>query len=85
MPSSFSAAGSSDCLDRAEAPDELAPVLDEDRAQHLVLRGEVVVEETVRDARVLGDVADPRAVVAVIGEDADRRVEDELPLVLGSD
>ena len=37
------------------------------------------------DARVLGDVADPRAVVAVIGKDADRGVEDELPLVRGSD
>jgi hypothetical protein len=44
-----------------------------------------VVEETMSDARVLGDVPDPRAVVAVIGKDADRRVEDELPLVRGSD
>ena len=77
MPSSFSGAGSSDVLDRAEAPDELAPVLDEDRRKHLVLRGEVVVEEAVRDARVLGDVADARGVVAVLGEDADRGVEDE--------
>ena len=49
--------------------------------EHVVLRGEVVVEETVRDAGVLGDVADARAVVAVLGEDADRGVEDELALV----
>ena len=72
-------------FDGAKAPDELTPVLDEDRAQHLVLRGEVVVEKTVRDARILGDVADPRTVVAVIGEDAYRSVENELPLVRGSD
>ena len=36
-------------LDRAEAHDQLTPVLDEDRAQHLVLRREVVVEQAVRD------------------------------------
>ena len=64
MPSSFSGRGLVGRLDRAEARDELAPVLDEDRAQHVVLRREVVVEEPVRDARVLGDVADARAVVA---------------------
>jgi hypothetical protein len=40
-----------------------------------------VVEQTVRDTRVLGDVADARAVVAALGEDAHGRVEDELALV----
>jgi hypothetical protein len=39
----------------------------------------------VRDARVLCDVADARAVVAVLGEDADGGIEDALPLVESSD
>jgi hypothetical protein len=39
----------------------------------------------MRDACVLGDVADPCAVVPVLGEHADRGVEDPLPLVLGGD
>ena len=81
MPSSFSRRGLVGRLDRAESCDERAPVLDEDRAQHVVLRREVVVEEAVRDSRVLRDVADARAVVAVVGEHADRGVEDELALL----
>ncbi len=40
-----------------------------------------MVQKTVRDARIRGDVADARAVVAVFGEDAHGRVEDELSLV----
>jgi hypothetical protein len=44
-----------------------------------------VVQEAVRDARVLGDVADARAVVPVLGKHADRGIEDPLPLVLGGD
>jgi len=40
-----------------------------------------VVEQAVRDARVLGDVADARAVVTMLGEDANRGVEDEGALV----
>ena len=78
MPSSFSRRGLVGRLDRAEARDERAPVLDEDRAEDVVLRREVVVEEAVRDASVLRDVADARAVVAVLGEDADRGVENAL-------
>ena len=46
-------------LDALEARDQFAPVLAEDRLQHLVLRGEVVVQEPVRDAGLLRDVADP--------------------------
>jgi len=51
-------------FDGTEAPDELAPVLDEDRAQDVVLRREVVVEQAVRDAGILCDVADARSVGA---------------------
>jgi hypothetical protein len=42
-----------------------------------------VVEEPVRDSRLLGDVTDPRGVIALAREDADGRVEDEPALVRG--
>ena len=41
-----------------------------------------MVEQPVRDARLLGDVADAGGVVAVAREDAHGRVEDEAPLLL---
>jgi hypothetical protein len=41
-----------------------------------------VVEEAVRDAGLLGDVADARGVVALAGEDPDGRVEQEPSLLL---
>jgi hypothetical protein len=41
-----------------------------------------VVEKSVRHPRVLGDVADTRAVVAVLGEHADRGFENA-PALLG--
>ena len=41
-----------------------------------------MVEQAVRDARLLGDVADARGVVAVAGEDADGGVEDQAALLL---
>src|SRR5581483_10481758 len=47
-------------LDRMEAIEQYRPMLAEDRLEHLVLRREVVVEQTVRDARLLCDVADAR-------------------------
>ena len=40
-----------------------------------------MVEEPVRDPRLLGDVADAAGVVALRREDADGRVEDEAALV----
>ena len=70
--------------DRLEAAEELAPVLAEEGLEHLVLRREVVVEEAVRDACFLGDVADARGVEAVAREDAHRGVEDPAPLLLGA-
>ena len=69
-------------LDACEAPEQLAPVLPEERREHLVLGGEVVVEQAVRDPRLLGDVADARGVVAVSGEDADGGIEDQAALLL---
>jgi len=44
-----------------------------------------VVEESVRDARLLGDVADSRGVEALAGEDAHRRLEDPPPLLFRRD
>ena len=44
-------------LDRVDALDEQAPVLAEDRLEDFVLRGEVVVQQSVRDAGLFGDVA----------------------------
>ena len=69
-------------LDPRETPEQLAPVLAEERREHLLLGGEVVVEQAVRDAGLLGDVADARGVVAVAGEDADGGVDDQAPLLL---
>ena len=51
MPRSFSSAPSSEAATASKRRSELAPVLAEDRLEHLVLRGEVVVEQAVRDAR----------------------------------
>ena len=69
-------------LDAREPPEQLSPVLAEERREHLLLGGEVVVEQAVRDPRLLGDVADARGVVAVPGEDANGGVDDEAALLL---
>ena len=62
-------------LDALGLADELLPARAEDRLEHLLLGAEVVVEQAVRDAGLLGDVADPRPVEAVSREDANRRLE----------
>ncbi len=69
-------------LDPRETPEQLAPVLAEERRKHLFLGGEVVVEQAVRDTGFLRDVADARGVVAVAGEDAHGGVDDEASLLL---
>ena len=69
-------------LDALTRSTSTVPRLAEDRLQHLVLRREVVVEEAVRDARLLGDVADARRVVALAREHTHGRVEDQTPLPL---
>ena len=57
------------------------PALGEELVEHLVLGVEVVVDEAVGDARLVGDVGDAGRVEALAGEDADRRVEDLAALV----
>ena len=69
-------------LDAREAPEQLTPVLAEEGREHLVLGGEVVVEQAVRDPSLLGDVTDARGVVAVAGEDANGGIDDEATLLL---
>ena len=57
-------------LDPLRVRDELRPRLAEDRLEHLVLRAEVVIEQAVGNARLLGDVADARLVEALARKDA---------------
>ena len=65
-------------LDRAQ---QQRPALDEELVQDLVLGAEVVIDEPVGDAGLVGDVGDPGRVEALAGEDADRGVEDLAALV----
>jgi len=68
-------------LDRVDPLDEQAPVLAEDRLEDFVLRREVVVQQAMRDAGFLGDVADARRVKSLSREDADGCVEDQTPFL----
>ena len=60
------------------------PALEEERVEHLVLGAEVVVDEAVGDARLVGDVRHAAAVEALPGEHADGGVEDQAALVGGA-
>ncbi len=55
--SSFSRAGMSWRVDLADRLEQDVPALQEQRVEHLVLGAEVVVDEPVGDARLVGDVA----------------------------
>jgi alpha-methylacyl-CoA racemase len=70
--------------DRVDPFDEHSPVLAEDRLEHLVLGREVVVEQAVCDAGLLGDVTDTRRVEALVCEDAHGRIEDQTTLLFGT-
>ena len=59
------------------------PALEEQRVEDLLLGGEVVVDEPVGDARLVGDVRHPAGVKALAGEHAHGGVEDHPPLVDG--
>ena len=63
-------------LDRVDRPDHRAPHLAEDSFEDGVLRLEVVVDEPVGDACLLGDVAHTAGVVALLREGAHGCVED---------
>jgi alpha-methylacyl-CoA racemase len=68
-------------LHRVDPLDEQAPVLAEDRLENFVFRREVVVQQPMRHAGLLGDVADPRGVEPLSREDADGCVEDQTPFL----
>ena len=72
-------------LDVADRLQQVRPRLAEDRLEDVLLRGEVVVDEPVRDACLLGDVADARRVVALPRERPHGGVEDLAPLLLRGD
>ena len=79
--SSLPRTGSSSPSTRADHLEHHVPALEEQRVEHLVLGAEVVVDEAVGDAGLVGDVGDAAGVEALAGEDAHRRVEDQAPLV----
>ncbi len=69
-----------DLVDRRE---HQLPALEEERVEHLVLGLEVVVDEAVGDAGLVGDVRDAAGVEALAREHAHGRVEDQPALVDG--
>ena len=52
----------------ADRGQQHVPALDEERVEHLVLGAEVVVDEPVGDARLVGDVRHPAGVEALARE-----------------
>ena len=81
MARSFSRAGIVWRVDLADQLDHHVPALEEQRVEHRVLGAEVVVDEPVGHARLLGDVRHPALGEALLGEHPDRRVEDLPPFV----
>ena len=78
---SFARGGSLLGVDLADRLQHHVPALQEERVEDLVLGGEVVVDEPVRDARLVGDVRDAAGVEALVGEHPHGGVEDHAPLV----
>src|SRR4051812_10574834 len=70
-------------IDLGDRVEHDLPALGEERVEDLFLRPEVVVDEAVRDARLVGHVGDAAGVEATRREDADRCVEDLAALVGG--
>ena len=60
------------------------PALEEELVEDLLLRVEVVVDEAIGHARLVGHVGDAAVVEAAAREDGDGGVEDQAPLVDGA-
>ncbi len=63
------------CRARRGSRSRAAATSSEELGHHRLLGAEVVVDEPVGDARLVGDVGDARGVVALPREDADSRLE----------
>ena len=81
---SFSRAGTSVASVSTDRLEQDLPALEEQRVQHLVLGLEVVVDEPVGHARLVGDVRHAARVEPLAREHAHRGVEDDPPLVDGA-
>src|SRR3954453_2488738 len=68
---------------RADHVEQHVPALEEEGVEHLVLGGEVVIDEPVGAARLVGDVRDAARVEALAGEHLHGGVEDLPALVAG--
>ena len=68
-------------VDLADQLEHHVPALEEQRVEHLVLGGEVVVDEAVGDAGLVGDVRHAAGVEALAREHPHRRVQDQPALV----
>ena len=68
-------------VDLADDVEHDVPALEEERVEDLVLRAEVVVDEAVGDARLVGDVRHAAGVEALPREHAHGGVEDQAALV----
>ena len=68
-------------VDLLDGGEQQRPPLREQLVEDLVLGLEVVVDEPVSDAGLVGDVRDPAGVEALTGEDSDRGIEDLAALV----
>ena len=79
--SSFSRARDRLAVDLLDRRQQQRPALGEQLVEHLVLGVEVVVDEPVGDAGLVGDVGHAAGVEALAREDPDRRVEDLAPPV----
>ena len=68
-------------VDLADRVEHDLPALEEERVEDLLLRVEVVVDEPVGHAGLVGDVGHAAVVEALAREHPDRRVEDHAALV----
>ena len=82
-PKSFSSRRQVLAVDLGDQLDQDVPALEEQLVEHRVLGAEVVVDEPVGDAGLVGDVRDAALVEALAREHADRGFEDHAALVGG--
>ena len=80
---SFSRGGSGGGVRLGDRGEHHVPALEEQRVEDLLLGGEVVIDEAVGDAGLVGDVRYAAGVKALAGEHAHGRVEDQAALVGG--